>query len=79
MRVNMNNRATAVLTAYGADIYNSHYSDVPAKYRPEPVQAGDTIDKPLWDLMAIFAETFFNGNPNVAFMDNHIEIAGPEN
>ncbi|WKZ86291.1 hypothetical protein N5B55_04895 [Ralstonia pickettii] len=77
MKLNLNDRATVRLTAYGAGIYNNHMgSNLPGAYRPPAIKAGATLRLSLWELMQIFGASIYMGGA-IPFEDNAIDLSEP--
>lgn len=75
-KTNLNAMCNAVLTEYGAKLWNAQFEKTPPEYKPEKVKAGDTLKAQLWELMQVYGAGFFNGMPSskLPFVDNEIEI-----
>lgn len=77
LAVNTNADASAVLTQYGAEIYNKAHECIPAKYRSEPKKAGDVMRSQLWTFMNIFGPFLYMGNTEVPFKENTFTLIDP--
>lgn len=71
MIFNMNAKASVVLTEYGLAHLNKYW-------RTFGIFRRTITDKsyaaPLWEIMQVFGEVLYNGNPNVPFENNEIKI-----
>lgn len=75
MNVNINSSCEFVLTETGAAIWNAQYSaNLPAKWRPEPKQAGDKVVSQLWCVMEVFGPHTHMGMSGAHFENNNLEI-----
>jgi hypothetical protein len=72
--VNTNAEITAVLTGYGAEVFNEANACIPAEYRPKTRRAGDEYKGTLWSAIQIFGPTLYMGNTHVPFKDNTFQI-----
>ena len=82
-KVNLNDRATVKLTAYGAAIYRRHVEDlrIQGDLRTQPnypdgrdIEEGVLYEFALWDLMHIFGATQMTGGPGVCFESNSMLV-----
>ena len=76
MEININQRCKVELTALGATCYNKYRQKYDGFY---PMQVGDKIVKPLWELMQIFGDTIYHGMPEAPFKDCVMEVIDFEN
>lgn len=77
MEININERVKVNLTEYGKKIYSEHYEQfwsANSIYRPEKLP--DMLETELWNLMQIFGDCLFMGNPEIPFVDNKIILFG---
>lgn len=73
MKVNTNVQATVILTAFGARHFNQYMATFHG-VRFNTLQAGESLKAELWNIMAIFGSTIYNGMAEVPFQDNEMEI-----
>ena len=79
--ININVTAQVTLTARGASAinrYNIGYhitgdAEQDERYFPTNYKEGDTIERPLWELMTIFGPYISQGGP-IVFMSNNIKL-----
>jgi len=82
--ININVIARVVLTEHGAKAINQynkgyHISGDPEhdeRYFPTNYKEGDTIERPLWELMIIFGPRMSQGG-SIVFMSNNITLVKP--
>lgn len=83
MSINLNDQVKVTLTEYGKEIIKNYYN-VLLKHMPQE-DIDRSINKAiengkfsLWDLMNIFGQYTYIGNPRIPFENNVIEIVKPE-
>ena len=76
-KFNINDMATVELTPYGVDILGNHYE----KYWQRDMETISGFNNTsciytteLWNLMQIFGECLYMGNPAIPFVSNEITI-----
>jgi hypothetical protein len=58
--ININEIVEVTLTSYGADVYNSYYSQF-KHYRPAERKEGDVLRDSLWSIMQVFGPAIYMG------------------
>lgn len=71
--MNINNSVSVVLTAYGADIYNAHYSQF-KRFKPAAKVEGDTLKDSVWSIMQVFGGGNIGLGMQSPFVDCKMEI-----
>lgn len=78
MILNLNSEVTVTLTKYGAKIYNKYYKKFytsSPSFECDAVEEGFVYKTELWHLMQIYGEWLYNGNPDIPFKENKLEIS----
>lgn len=70
--------AVVTLTEHGAKIYNEKTAKMREVYKQDGFKAGDVYRAPLWDVMHMFGEHLWMGNPRLPFLENDIVIEHEE-
>lgn len=68
--INMNEMVRVNLTEYGQKVLNDYIKEYPTVIKVLP----NNRDFQLWELFQIFGEEMYNGNPNMCFENNEIEL-----
>ena len=73
MKFNVNEQVTVVLTAYGEMILKR---EAPRYYDCNSIydKITRTLQLELWGIMDIFGKSMWNGNPDIPFANNKLEI-----
>lgn len=74
LKVNMNAQVQVVLTKYGAETLNKHYSQFDTFGSYQNLNEGDAYKTELWQIMQIFGEGIYMGMPQAPFEGNVIEF-----
>ena len=72
MNINLNRYVKVKLTDYGLGIHKYTKLYDPQTYRPPIIDEQGYTKFQLWDLMNIFGDVMYLGNPNVPFEGNEI-------
>lgn len=68
MKININDRVRVKLTPHGKIIMAMN------EYSVDKPDADGWLELPLWELMWVFGQCMFHGNPNLPFEGNEIEL-----
>lgn len=74
MNLNINERCSVVLTAFGAEVYNESMSALPSTIRPDQKKEGDKLDTQLWCLFQTFGPHIHLGMSAAPFDKMNIEL-----
>jgi len=78
MKINMNQQVKVVLNPYGKEILLKHYLAHLPPDMAKDVYNRDILKSEslytLWELMQIFGQSLYMGNPKIPFENNEIEI-----
>jgi hypothetical protein len=72
--INANSEFKAILTAYGAELWNEYREDSIATRNRQEAVAGQELRETLWTFMNAFGPALHIGNPLVPFEDNAITV-----
>ncbi len=84
MYININDTIKIKLTNKGKEILlqkdceNSQFSPQLVNYYSSLVDSDGYMELPLWEIMSVFGNQMYNGNPNIPF-ETTIEISQPVN
>ena len=70
IKLNMNDTVHVELTEYGKEVFKNKIYDLIGPVKP----LEHCEDFQLWELFYYFGEEMYNGNPNICFVNNEIEI-----
>jgi hypothetical protein len=72
--INVNEYVQVELTTEGLARYIRHFQNLGLKKVPLDNLLGSTLKVQLWELMNIFGDEMYNGNPRVMFRENKVTI-----
>ena len=74
MKVSLNAKTSVRLSAAGARVYNEYMDQFRPLVDTPRMSAGETLSTELWHLAHVFGPVMFNGNPQVPFLHNELEV-----
>lgn len=71
MKININDKVRVKLTPHGEIILAMD------EYASDKPDADGVLETQFWELMRVFGPVMYNGNPNLPFENNVIELVTP--